>query len=194
MSDSGAGLAGLVLAAGSASRFGSPKQLARLRGLPLVTRCIRVLRPVCSQGVWVVTGAAHQQILDVIAGEQVTAVYNPAWREGVGASIRQGVAALPARVSAVLIILADQAAIETADLQRLVDAWRSVPQFMAAAQVDGRAGAPAIFPRSAWPALARLHGDAGAAGLLRQAAGTITGVDMPSAAIDVDTPTDLAGL
>lgn len=184
------GLAGLILAAGSGSRFGGPKQLELLGGVPLVVRAARLAGAICDAGVVVVTGAAHRQVVDALQGEPARAVFNPAWAEGMGASLRQGVSALPADIAGILVLLADQAAVDRADLDRLRAAWRLRPGQPAAAAFENRIAAPAIFPADWRGRFAALHGDQGARRLLR--AGPVTEVSMASAALDVDTPDDLA--
>lgn len=185
-----AGLGGLVLAAGAASRFGSAKQLAALDGISLVVRVVRALAPVCEAGVLVVTGARQEAVARALAGEPARCVYNPGWREGIGASLCQGVIALSSDVSAVLIALADQPGLATTHYRELADAWRRTPEQPAAAVYAGQPGVPAIFPRAAWSGLKTLRGDRGARLLLRDAP-ALTQVPMPAAAWDVDEPADL---
>jgi molybdenum cofactor cytidylyltransferase len=185
-------LAGLVLAAGAARRFGAAKQLAQLDGLALVVRVVRALAPACPAGVVVVTGAYQEEVASALAGEPARCVYNPGWRAGMGSSIGRGLDQLGAQTAAALVALADQPGIETAHFLALVAAWQQQPEQPAAAVYGGHAGVPAIFPRSYWPALQQLQGDRGARSLLRDSAG-VTAVDLPAAAWDVDEPDDLQG-
>ncbi|MGI9330231.1 MAG: nucleotidyltransferase family protein [Gammaproteobacteria bacterium] len=186
------GLAGLVLAAGAAQRFGAAKQLAQLDGLALVVRAVRALAPACPAGVVVVTGAYQEEVARALAGEPVRCVYNPGWRAGMGSSIGRGLDQLGASTSAALIALADQPGIKTADFVALIDAWQQQAEQPAAAAYEGHTGVPAIFPRSHWPALKQLQGDRGARSLLRGSVG-VTAVELPAAAWDVDEPGDLQG-
>ena len=183
-------LAAVVLAAGAAARFGSAKQLAELDGSSLVVRTVRALAPVCDAGVLVVTGAWHEAVTAALAAEPARCVYNPRWREGIAASLRQGIGALGGDVDAVLVALADQPGLGSPEYRALADAWRAAPQQPAAAVYHDQPGVPAIFPRSAWPGLARLHGDRGARAVLRDAQ-DLTRVAIPAAAWDVDEPADL---
>jgi CTP:molybdopterin cytidylyltransferase MocA len=190
-------LAGLLLAAGGATRFGSPKVIATYRGEPLVRRAAHLLLPRCTAGVHVVVGAAAAAVRGALAAEvttgTVTLVDNPDWARGLSTSLVRGVAALPAAADAVLILLCDQPAITAADLDALVAAWEVEPALIAAAGYSDRLGAPVIIPRAYWPQLAALRGDQGARSLLEWHAEHTT-VPMPHAALDVDTPEDLARL
>jgi molybdenum cofactor cytidylyltransferase len=92
-----------------------------------------------------------------------------------------------------LILLVDQARVETADLVRLVDRWRRHHSRPAAAQYQGRAAVPAIIPRRHFAALRELEGDTGARKLLQRLE-RLSLVAMPTAAFDIDTPQDVAAL
>lgn len=190
-------LAGLVPAAGAGTRFGGPKVLATLRGEPLVVRAARLLAPLCAAGVHVVAGAAGPEIRRALAGAGlppgVTVVDNPDWPRGLSTSLVRGIASLPADTDAVLILLGDQAAVDAADLAALVAAWQVEPALIAAAGFADRLGPPVVIPRQYWPQLAALRGDQGARSLLEWHEEHIT-VAMPHAALDVDTPEDLARL
>jgi hypothetical protein len=89
-------LAGLLLAAGGATRFGSPKVLAPFHGKPLVRLGVELLMPRCPAGVHVVVGASADGVRAALAGEAVKVVDNPDWASGLSTSLVSGVAALPA--------------------------------------------------------------------------------------------------
>lgn len=186
-------LAGLLLAAGGATRFGSPKVLAPFRGEPLVRRGVRLLQPRCPAGVHVVVGASADGVRAALAAEAVTMVANPGWAGGLSTSLVCGVASLPAEADAVLILLCDQPAITAHDLDALVAAWQVEPELITAASFSGQLGPPVIMPRSVWSELAALRGDQGARSLLEWHTER-TAVAMPHAALDIDTPEDLARL
>jgi molybdenum cofactor cytidylyltransferase len=190
-------LAGLLLAAGGATRFGSPKVLANYRGEPLVRRAAQLLVPRCPAGVYVVVGASAAGVRGALAADlargAVTLVENPDWARGLSTSLVRGVAAMPAAADAVLILLCDQPAVTGDDLDALISAWQVEPALIAAAGFSDRLGPPVIIPRDFWPQLAALRGDQGARSLLEWHAEHTT-VAMPHAALDVDTPEDLARL
>ncbi len=135
-------------------------------------------------------GAAHSTCADALANEPVRTIYNPAWREGMAASLRQGLAAMSDGADAFLLALADQPAITVADLSSLIEAWRIHSDEPAAAEVAGMLMAPAVVPAKLKPQLMALRGDAGARSILRDAP-AVSRVAMPSASVDIDTPDDL---
>lgn len=183
-------LAGIVLAAGGGARFGGPKQLARLGGETLVRRAARLALGCCPAGVVVVTGASAAAVELELEDLAVRPVRNPDWADGMALSLVSGMAALAGDAAAVLVLLCDQAAVDEADLARLVAAWVAAPGRVAAAAYDGVLGVPAIFPRGTWAMLQGLHGDRGAAGVIA-AQPQASAVPMPHAAQDVDTRADL---
>jgi len=191
----GDGLAGVVLAAGAATRFGGPKQVAQWRGVALVRHAAHAALAACPAGVVVVTGAHAQAVAGALAGLPLALAHNPRWAEGLATSLACGLGALPPGATACLVLPCDLPRVEGADLGRLAAAWAAEPGRIAAAWYDGHPGTPAVFPAAAWPELRALRGDAGARGLLaaRAAAGDLTRVELPAAGADVDTPADLVG-
>jgi len=184
----------VVLAAGASTRFGSAKQLVRVAGRPLLHTAVTRAAEVTGNALIVVLGSGAAQLAPLLKHTPGSVVINQEWREGIASSIRAGVARLPAACRAVMLLLADQAAVTADDLRRLAGSWRKQPQHIAAAVYDGACGVPVIFPRSSFRALSELRGDTGARALLRRDPDRIVRVPMPSAAIDVDTPEDLLAL
>lgn len=188
------GLYALVLAGGASSRFGSAKQLVRVAGRPLLHTAVTRAAEVTGSALIVVLGAGAGRLAPLLKHSPASIVVNREWREGLGSSIRAGVAQLPATCRGVMLLLADQAAVTADDLRRLAGAWRRQPQYIAAALYGGVSGVPAVFPRSAFRELAELRGAVGARALLRRNAARVVRVPMPSAAIDIDTAEDLLAL
>lgn len=184
----------IVLAAGASTRFGSPKQIAPVQGVPLLPLMLSRATAVAGHAVSVVLGAHCAEIAPALGRSAVSLVVNREWSEGIAASIRAGLLSLPGSCAAALLLLADQAAVTAADLQRLVDTWRRSPRAIVAAQYGGGYGVPAVFPRAEFPGLLRLRGEQGAEMVLRGPTVELIGVPMPSAATDIDRPDDLPGL
>jgi molybdenum cofactor cytidylyltransferase len=183
----------VLLAAGSSSRFGSPKQLAEVEGRPMLLRALEILLELDEPApLTVVLGANADQLLPLLDHPAVSVVVNTGFEQGMAGSIRTGVLAAPSNARGVLIALVDQVAVTSDDLRRLVECWQQQPERIVAARYSGVSGSPAIFPREFFPQLAALQGDRGARSLLSLHAARVVAVPMPSAALDVDTPADLA--
>lgn len=186
----------VVLAAGGSSRLGAPKQLLRHRGRALVSNAVRAAEDVTPGRVVVVIGAEALRVRLLIRRyhAHTHTVDNARWADGMAGSLQRGLAVLPPRASAALLLLCDQPAVDASSLRRLVRAWSRRPGSAAAAAYAGIVGVPAILPRTLWKNARRLTGDAGARSLLRMEGKVVTQVHTPEAAWDIDTPEDLESL
>nr|WP_316654321.1 molybdopterin-binding/glycosyltransferase family 2 protein [uncultured Gellertiella sp.] len=186
-------VAGLVLAAGSASRMGDGghKLLAEFDGEPLVRRSARVVGEGGGSPVAVVTGHRQAEIVAALAGLDVRLVANPDYPSGMASSLVSGI--LSPEVSTadgVLVMLADMPGVGSADIAALVAAFRDGQgQSIIRAVSGGKRGNPVILPRTSFPAIARLVGDTGARGIIETCGLPVIDVEIgDSARLDVDTP------
>ncbi len=184
----------LVLAAGASTRLGQPKQLAPVGGRPALHVVVSTATALAGHAVTVVLGAQAADMTRLLAHSPASVIVNRHWEEGMASSIRCGLGALPAATDAVLILLGDQVAVTAEDLKRLASAWKEQDGIIAAATYEQHVGVPAIFPRVCFSELAELRGDQGARRLLERNAWRVMRVAMPNAAVDLDTPEDLAAI
>jgi len=184
----------VVLAAGASTRLGEPKQLVRLDGRPLLHTMVGRAVALAGHAVTVVIGAHAQELTQLLRHSPASVIVNRYWREGLGSSIRLGVATLPPACDAVLLMLADQVAVSADDLKRLASAWKGQDTVIAASLYSGTTGVPAIFPRWCFSDLMGVHGDRGAKSVLHRHADRLVRVPMQNAAIDLDTPEQLEEL
>jgi molybdenum cofactor cytidylyltransferase len=186
-------LASVLLAAGGSRRLGRPKQLLRHRLKPLLLHAVAAAREAGSGPVVVVLGAQRRRLRLVLrrTAPDVLVATNPRWAEGLASSLKVGLRRVPPGTRAALVLLVDQPHVDAAALRRLLTAWRRRPGVPAAARYDDHIGVPAVLPRRYWRAVRALHGHSGARTLLR-GAGVLSVVDMPEAAVDLDTPEDVS--
>ncbi len=187
----------VILAAGASTRMGAPKQLLEIDGRPLVARAVDAALASPAWPVVVVLGAHAEAIRPVLARRPVLVAENPAWAEGMAASIRAGITTLrqfSRGLDAAVIALCDQPAFSAATIATLVNAWQATGRGIVAARYGGRHGAPALFHRDHFPALGALTGEEGARALLNGDPARVAGVDLPELAHDLDTPADVAAL
>ncbi|MEU1821575.1 nucleotidyltransferase family protein [Streptomyces abikoensis] len=199
MTDGGP-VAGLLLAAGGGRRLGGrPKALLEFRGGLLVEHAVRVLREGGCARVCVVLGAGAAEVRARLgAAADVTLVENPDWAQGMGSSLRAGLASLatatdPASMSAALVTLVDQPRVGAEAVARVLAAHRAGAR-LAAAAYGGERGHPVLLAREHWEGAAQAaDGDTGARAYLRQHAAAIRLVECADIASpdDVDTPDDL---
>lgn len=184
----------LVPAAGASTRLGQPKQLVKLGGRPALHRVVANAVAIAGHSVTVVIGAHARELTHLLGHSPASVILNRDWQEGMASSIRRGMAALPAGCEAVMILLGDQVAVTVDDLKRLVSAWKEQDGVIASATYERHAGVPAIFPRICFSELIELRGDSGARLVIERNNYRLVRVPMPNAAIDLDTPEDLAAL
>ena len=184
----------IVLAAGASSRFGSPKQLIRFEGQPLLQRVLAGATELTGTAVSVVLGAYAAEIASTLPPCSASVIINRDWQEGIASSIRAAVRRLPGACDGVLLLLADQPLVGSHSLNRLAAAWRRQPRCIIASRYGAVTGVPAIFPRWCFPDLAALHGDQGARILLRRYADHVVRLANPEAEVDIDYPEDLLEL
>jgi molybdenum cofactor cytidylyltransferase len=145
----------------------------------------------------VVLGAHAERIRPVLTRLPVLIAENPAWAEGMAASIRAGVTTLghfSRALDGVLVALCDQPAFSADHINRLLAAQVATGSSIVAAHYHGRHAAPALFLREHFPALTAMTGEEGARTLLNGDPARVAAVDLPELAVDLDTPGDVAAL
>jgi CTP:molybdopterin cytidylyltransferase MocA len=196
-------IGGLVLAAGAATRFGRPKQLAELDGVPMLEHSLRTITAAPVGRVVVVLGSSADEIahgLDLHGAEPIVCAR---WEEGQSASLACGLAEL-AECEAVVVTLGDQPRVSPDAIRRVIaardthvgaDAPRGTGGALAVrATYHGHPGHPVLLERELFEALRDVSGDKGARNLLM----SVPVLDIPCDDLgggeDVDTPAELDAL
>ncbi|MFG2606023.1 NTP transferase domain-containing protein [Streptomyces sp. NPDC048514] len=196
--DHQADVAGLLLAAGGGRRLGGrPKALLEHRGRPLVEHAVGVLRAAGCGRIHVVLGARSEEVRERAELGGCVLVDNPRWAEGMGSSLRAGLASLAGTgVRAALVSLVDQPGIGAAAVTRVLGAYMGENSLVSAAY-DGIRGHPVLFGAAHWPGIAATAtGDRGARAYLKEHAAAIRLVECADVAepYDIDTEADLSHL
>ena len=189
-------IGGVVLAAGGASRFGSPKQLAELDGVALLQHAVDAMLGVPAvDPIVVVLGAEASRVRGAVDFGDARTVQCADWQEGMAASLRCGVEAV-GDCDWVLVTLGDQPRVTPRVIAAVMDRAESAPVGTAAvrATYDGVAGHPVALGRAILPQVAELRGDVGARELLGHATVRTFEAAHLCDPGDVDTPQDLEAL
>jgi nicotine blue oxidoreductase len=176
------GVAAIVLAAGEASRFGSPKQILLLPHVLERLRDTSVDDIVVVEGAHALTSANPSNKL-LQAGARVVSC--PEWARGPGASLRCGLDALGSEIDAAVVVLADGPDLSAAAVERVLGEWRRTGGVVAASY-DGERGHPLVLGRSEWVDIP----DEG----LRDRAVRLVPCDDLGHPGDIDLPEDLGAL
>ncbi|SFE08571.1 nucleotidyltransferase family protein [Roseivivax sediminis] len=189
------GISILILASGFARRMrGADKVLQHVDGVPLLRRLAIAATRVCDDVAATLPDPPGERARALI-GTDARGVLVPDAQEGMAAAIRAGVAALPARARAVMLVPGDMPELGEADFAALARAFDPAhPTILRATAADGRPGHPVVFPRDCFAALASLSGDRGARPVLERAADRVWPVALPGthAITDLDTPEEWA--
>lgn len=185
------GVHALVLAAGSGSRFGGPKLLAPWRGGVLLDGALEAALAAPVDSVVVVTGANADAVTRAV-GDRARTVHAADHAQGMAASLKAGLAALPPDATGVVVFLGDMPLAPPDVVRRLVEAIRAGAP-AAAPFVAGRRGNPAAFSSSLFGQAAAIDGDRGAREVLDRLGEGLVRVetDDPGVLIDVDRPGDM---
>jgi molybdenum cofactor cytidylyltransferase len=196
-------LAIIIIAAGSSSRLGQPKQLVEFNDVNLLQR-ITILATSLSDNVSCILGYQAEVMQKKTSHLNIRTVINKIWQQGMGTSIALGVEQQIASVDGVLILLCDQWLIEREDLVSLINCWQRHPHKIIASRFKTQLnlnnsknaheinGSPAIFPSSYFEKLKTLK-NSGAKKLLQNNSEVVT-VNLNNAQFDLDTPEDLKKL
>lgn len=184
------GCAAIVLAAGFSRRMGADKL-----GLPWEggTVLSAALRP------FLALPELDPVLLVVRPGQdpgevgRACVVENPEAAEGMGASLRVGVAATPPDTACFVLGLGDMPGLSTATVRGLLAAWRAGEHGILVPTFAGRRGHPVLVAGSYRDDLLRVRGDVGAREVIRAHAedARFHAVDDPAVVLDLDAPGDL---
>lgn len=191
------GVGAVILAAGSSSRMGSPKQTLRFRGISLLRgAALAALDAGCSPAI-VVTGAFADRSRRELDGLAVMEALNPDWETGMASSVREGLAALRTAApdaTAVIFLLCDQPHVTAGVISRLIDAYHATGCSVVASAYGGSFGVPALFGRDLFDELAGLQGGAGAKQIIGRYVSQAHFIPFAAGEVDVDTPEDFSRL
>jgi molybdenum cofactor cytidylyltransferase len=179
----------IIVAAGSSSRMGLPKQLLQLHGKSLLRHAADTALASHPAEVVAVLGFESDRMKHELDDLPVRIILNPAWGEGIASSIKEGITSLSATVEAALMLLCDQPFVTTELLIRLITCCTDKKP-IAATGYEQTAGVPACFRRSLFPELNQLTGDHGAKRVIDKNPARVTTIAFDAANIDIDTLED----
>jgi molybdenum cofactor cytidylyltransferase len=154
--------AAIILAAGSSTRYGAPKQLLDWKGKPFVQH---IAETALQSGLWpvvVVSGAHHAEIESCLKELPVQVIQNKNHAQGQSTSIKAGLQTLPSKIGACIFLLADQPQVPSEVIRALVESHsRELQPILAPLVLEERRANPVLFDKITFPDLLKLEGDIG---------------------------------
>jgi molybdenum cofactor cytidylyltransferase len=186
----------IVLAAGSSSRMGQPKQVLPLAGKSLVRWAAEAATGSQAATTIVVTGGAAEAVAAELAGLPVRIVHNPDYQQGMSTSLRAGLHAVPDDAQGIVVMLADQPFVSASVVDGLIALYEQSHPPIVRPRYGGQPGNPVLWDRSLVAELMAQTGDQGGRSLLQQHRSEIIWLDLPDERVqtDIDTPEAYARL
>ncbi len=178
----------IILAAGSSSRLGKPKQNLVFQGATLLQRTIKAALDSDCQHIAVVLGANADLIEPTIADQPVQILLNINWEGGMSSSINHGLAALlktHPQMQAVILMLCDQPFADASIINQLIQGL--INSKIVACSYNGTIGVPALFSKNHFEELLALKGNEGAKKVLLKYPTEVHTIPFPLGMIDIDT-------
>lgn len=181
----------VILAGGTSSRLGRPKQLLELGGEPLLRHTVRRAMASSATEVVLVLGSRAEEIGAAVGELGQRTVINSDFASGQSTSMVAGVAALGADADAAILMLGDQPTVTPALLDRLIATFAETGAAIVQPRYQGRPGNPVLFRRDQFPDLLAVTGDLGAREIIQRRKGDVVWVELDEPAPpDVDSDED----
>jgi molybdenum cofactor cytidylyltransferase len=186
----------VVLAAGTSSRMGEPKQLLCLGGRTVLGQTLENVRGASVAQIVLVLGFAADVIARQPEVEGVTLVINGQFSEGMGSSLRTGIAALNPGIDAALVVLADQPFVRPATLNQLIGGYIESKAQIAIPTYRGFRGNPVLLDRSVFAEVMAITGDIGCRAIFGSHTDGIVKVPVDDVGVllDIDSKSDFERL
>ncbi|WP_271711546.1 nucleotidyltransferase family protein [Marinigracilibium pacificum] len=187
----------MILAAGSSSRLGYPKQLVQFQDKPLLQHVIDVAESLPFTVKTLVLGANSNEIRSIINPKSFKLVLNDDWRKGMATSIQSGLKKsleIKPELEHIMILLSDQPFINTQKLNEIIETQLNSQNNSTFSEYNGQIGVPAIFSKELFNDLMSLEGDQGAKKLIIRDNIKYNTVRFEDGVFDIDTQEDVETL
>lgn len=183
--------AGIILAAGTSSRYGQFKQLLDWKGKSFIRQVTETALQAGLEPVVVVTGFRHTDVASHLQDLPIRLIHNPDFELGQSTSIQAGIHSLPEHIGAAVFLLADQPQIPAEVIRALVETHAGErPSILAPLVLEERRANPVLFDRVTFPDLLNLTGDIGGRGIFDKHRVTYLPWHDDILIFDVDKPDD----
>lgn len=186
-------VAGILLAAGSSRRMGANKLLFDLEGESLLRRAARRALAGGLDPLIVVLGHEAERARAELRELPCLPVVNADHEQGITASLRVGLAALPAATAAAVVLLADMPMVTAEMVAALVERYRASSAPLVVSDYQGVNAPPMLYDRTLFAELAAMSGEGCGKQVVKRHRQEAEVVSWPAAALaDCDSPADYA--
>jgi molybdenum cofactor cytidylyltransferase len=184
-------IAGVLLAAGTASRMGRNKMLLDLGGESMLRRAARQALDGGLSPLLVVLGHQAEESRRELAGLACEVVLNPDYEQGVNSSVKRGIAALPPDARAAMVLLADMPFVDAGMIASLIDRYREGDAPLVISDYDGVNAPPMLYDRSLFGELLEMTGEGCGRQVVKRHRSEADVLCWPTSALaDLDLPDD----
>lgn len=187
----------VILAAGSSSRLGQPKQLLTYKNTTLLKNTINEASLIPNVVIIVVTGSNHELIKEQIESEEIKISFNPDWEMGMSSSIAKGLSDLLLeypQIEKCIFAVCDQPFVSTAIFENLIDQYNKTKKGIAASAYAETLGTPVLLDKKYFKELLELKGQEGAKKIINKFLDDTVAVPFEKGNIDIDTMVDYNNL
>jgi molybdenum cofactor cytidylyltransferase len=185
----------IILAAGSSSRMGEPKQLMMYKNKTFLQHIISEAKNALLDPVICVTGYQSELISKSILGMEVSVVYNEHWSEGMGSGISAGIKhLLLSDVDSVILTVSDQPHVSSDLFHTMLEMKARSGKRIVACSYTGTLGTPVLFSKEYFNQLKSLNGNQGAKNIVKINLPDVCSVEFEKGNIDIDTREDYNNL
>jgi len=183
-------ISAIILAAGTSSRMGEPKQLLPYKGISLIRNITLNVLASSVDEVIVVSGCRADEVAGEVNDLTVKTIYNPDYELGQGTSLAAGAGQVNPACEIFLVFMGDQPLINAAIINKLIEEYKQRNCLALRPAYNGQPGHPVIFDRSLRETMKSLSKDEGARKLLAGLGNQVVELPVPYAEVifDVDTP------
>jgi molybdenum cofactor cytidylyltransferase len=185
-------VAGVVLAAGTSSRMGRNKLFVSIGGQTVLRRAVGTALAAGLEPILVVLGHESERAAAELVGLSCATVLNRDYAQGINTSLRTGIAAVPERAAAALVMLADMPFVSAEMLTAVVDRYRSGDAPLVVSNYQGVDAPPMLYDRSLFAELRALDGDGCGKKVVKRHRSEGVEISWPATALaDLDFPADV---
>ena len=181
----------IILAAGSSTRMGQPKQLMMYKNKTFLQHIISEAKNALLDPVICVTGYQSDLITNSISVMEVSIVYNEHWPEGMGSGISTGIRHLMLTdADSVILAVSDQPYVSS-DLFSEMVRWKDESgKGIVACTYAGTLGTPVLFTKDYFDRLQSLNGNQGAKNIVKLNLPDVCPVEFEKGSVDIDSKED----